>query len=266
VTPARGPMDQRVDQRVLVGTSGFSYPPWRGSFYPADLPTRAMLGYYASQLATVEINNTFYRQPTESLLAGWAAQVPETFRFALKAPQRITHQLRLREAAEPTTRFCAVARTLGPRLGPLLFQLPPWDRFDDARLGAFLDSLPPGVEAAFEFRHESWFTDATYAVLRAHGAALCIAEADDFATPLVATAGFGYLRLRREDYAEADLAAWARRIRETREWERVHVYLKHEESGRGPALARALLACLGSEGGPPSGGASRRRRKSSADS
>jgi uncharacterized protein YecE (DUF72 family) len=248
--------------RVLVGTSGFSYPPWRGSFYPEDLPTRAMLGFYATQLGTVEINNTFYRQPSEALLAGWASQVPEGFRLALKAPQRITHHLHLREAGEPTTRFCAVARTLGERLGPLLFQLPPWDRGDAGRLEAFLGSLPAGVDAAFEFRHPSWFADATYEVLRAHGAALCIAEADDFATPFVPTAPFGYLRLRRRDYADAALDAWAQRIRDTRQWDRVHVYLKHEESGRGPALARALMAQLGAASGTPTEGARSGRRRS----
>jgi uncharacterized protein YecE (DUF72 family) len=227
--------------RVLVGTSGFSYPSWRGAFYPEDLPASRCLAFYAERFGTVEINNTFYRMPTEKLLAGWAAQVPEGFRFALKAPQRITHQLRLRDAGEPASRFCALATTLGTRQGPLLFQLPPNLRADVPRLAAFLALLPAGVEAAFEFRHESWLADATYEALAARGAALCVAEGEALAAPVVATAPFGYLRLRREDYAPAEIDAWARRIAETRRWERVHVYFKHDDAGRAAAFARALL-------------------------
>jgi uncharacterized protein YecE (DUF72 family) len=230
--------------RVLVGTSGFSYPAWRGTFYPEDLPAREMLAFYARALGTVEINHTFRRLPTPALLAGWAGQTPTGFRFALKAPQRITHVLRLRDADEITGEFCRAARRLGPKLGPLFFQLPPYLRFDGARLRDFLAILPAGVEPAFEFRHPSWFTDETYDLLTRHRAALCIADSEDLSTPPVATAPFGYLRLRRADYAEGDLAAWAERIRDTPRWKRVYVYLKHEDSGRGPALARALLARL----------------------
>ena len=230
--------------RVLVGTSGFSYPAWRGSFYPDDLPGREMLRYYARALGTVEINHTFRRLPTPALLTGWARQTPTGFRFALKAPQRITHVLRLRDAGEITAAFCRAATGLGPKLGPLLFQLPPYFRFDAARLGDFLASLPRGLEPTFEFRHESWFNDQTYDLLGQHRAALCIAEADDLATPPVPTAPFGYLRLRRADYGDADLDRWAARVREVATWKRVYVYFKHEESGRGPALARAFLARL----------------------
>ena len=230
--------------RVLVGTSGFSYPAWRGTFYPDELPAREMLAFYARALGTVEINHTFRRLPTPALLVGWAHQTPTGFRFALKAPQRITHLLRLRDAGEITGEFCRTARRLGPKLGPLLFQLPPYLRFDGARLRDFLAILPAGVEPAFEFRHASWFTDETYDLLARHRAALCIADSDDLSTPPVATAPFGYLRLRRADYADVELGAWADRIRETTRWKRVYVYLKHEESGPGPALARALLARL----------------------
>jgi uncharacterized protein YecE (DUF72 family) len=229
---------------VLAGTSGFSYPPWRGAFYPDDLPAREMLAFYARQLATVEINNTFYRLPTRELVTGWASQVPAAFRFALKAPQRITHQLRLREAGEVTRTFCDVATRLGAKLGPLLFQLPPHLRFDAARLADFLAVLPPGLEPAFEFRNDTWFVDETWTLLAKHRAALCIADAETLTTPVVATAPFGYLRLRREDYGEADLDAWAARIRETARWKRVYVYFKHEDGARGPALAKALLARL----------------------
>ncbi len=231
--------------RILVGTSGFSYPSWRGAFYPQDLPASRFLPYYAEHFATVEINNTFHRMPTEKLLAGWAAQVPEEFRFALKAPQRITHQLRLRDAAEPAGRFCALAATLGARLGPLLFQLPPTLRADVPRLADFLAGLPAGAEVAFEFRHPSWLADATWAALAARGAALCVADGEALAAPVVATAPFGYLRLRRETYADADLDAWAERIATTPRWERVYVYFKHDDAGQAAAYARALLDRLG---------------------
>lgn len=231
--------------RVLVGTSGFSYPAWRGTFYPEELPAKEMLAYYARELATVEINNTFYRLPTPALLTGWSRQTPPAFRFALKAPQRIAHQLRLRDAEEITRTFCGLAAKLGPKLGPLLFQLPPYLRFDAARLADFLAVLPPKIEVAFEFRSDGWFNDETYALLTKHRAALCIADAEALSTPAVATAPFGYLRLRRADYTAADLDTWAARVRDTARWKRAYVYFKHEETGRGPALARDFLARLG---------------------
>jgi uncharacterized protein YecE (DUF72 family) len=231
--------------RILVGTSGFSYPAWRGTFYPAEVAPAEMLRFYAGVFQTVEINNSFYRLPTASVLAGWRRQTTAAFRFALKAPQRITHQLRLRDAEELTTRFVTLAQTLGDQCGPLLFQLPPHLRADAARLADFLSAMPPRTEAAFEFRHPSWFVDETYELLARHRVALCIAEADGLATPLVATAPYGYLRLRRDDYTDAALADWARRIREMTRWKRAYVYLKHDEAGRAPALARALLDALG---------------------
>jgi uncharacterized protein YecE (DUF72 family) len=231
-------------QAVLVGTSGFSYPAWRGTFYPQDLPAREMLSFYARALGTVEINHTFRRLPTPALLTGWGRQTPPGFRFGLKAPQRITHILKLRDAGDVTREFCRVAEGLGPKLGPLLFQLPPYMRADTARLDDFLSTLPAKLEPAFEFRHQSWFTDGTYAVLERHRTALCIADSEDLSTPPVATAPFGYLRLRRDDYDDADLQAWVRRVAETTRWKRVYVYFKHEESGRGPALARSFIDAL----------------------
>ncbi len=230
--------------RVLIGTSGYSYTAWRGSFYPDGMPARDMLPFYARALGTVEINHTFHRLPTPELVGSWARQVPPGFRFALKAPQRITHHLRLRDAGEVTAAFCKIASGLKTKLGPLLFQLPPYLRCDLGRLGDFLGALPAGVEAAFEFRHESWFNDETYAVLGEHRAALCIADAEGLSTPAVATAPFGYLRLRRQDYGEAEIAAWAARVRDTTTWKHAYVYFKHEDSGRGPELARMLLAHL----------------------
>lgn len=227
--------------RLFVGTSGFSYAAWRGRFYPDDLPASKMLHFYARELGTVEINHTFHRLPTPTLLEGWARETPPAFRFALKAPQRITHQLRLKDAAETTLAFCTVARRLGRRLGPLLFQLPPHLRFDAARLGDFLATLPAGLEYAFEFRSEGWFNDETYALLSRHRGALCIADAENLATPLVPTAPFGYLRLRREDYTEGDLDTWAERICATASWKRVYAYFKHEDGARGTTLARGLM-------------------------
>ncbi len=230
--------------RVVAGTSGFSYPAWRGRFYPEDLPASKMLDFYARTLGTVEINNTFYRQPTAALLEAWAGETPPTFRFALKAPQRITHQLRLKDASEPALAFCNVARRLGRRLGPLLFQLPPYLRFDAARLRDFLAVLPAGLEYAFEFRSEGWLNEETYGLLARRRVALCIADSEAIATPLVATAPFGYLRLRREDYGEGEVADWVERIRGTTTWKRVYVYFKHEDGARGTTLARMLMERL----------------------
>ena len=227
----------------LVGTSGFSYPAWRGPFYPEKLPAAGMLGFYATAFPAVEINNTFYRMPAPTMLASWVAQTPAHFRFALKAPQQITHRLRLKEAAEPTREFVRRSEALGDKRGPLLFQLPPNLKADHGRLETFLAALPAGLEPAFEFRHESWFRDETWTLLRAHGAALCIAQTDELDTPLVATAAFGYVRLRRE-YEPAALADWAARVRAVEGWQRVYVFLKHDE-GQAPALARGFVEALG---------------------
>ena len=231
--------------RVLAGTSGFSYPAWRGSFYPDELPAREMLRFYARALATVEINHTFHRLPTPELLTGWARQTPAGFRFALKAPQRITHVLRLRDAGEVTAAFCRAAAGLGPKLGPLLFQLPPNFKKATDRLGDLLAQLPPGLRAALEFRHASWFDDETYALLRARNAALCVADTEDGTTPTVATADWGYVRLRAVEYADDALNAWIATLRRVGGgWREAFVFFKHEESGSGPALARRLVDLL----------------------
>ena len=230
--------------RVLVGTSGFSYAAWRPAFYPPEVPAAGMLKYYAGAFDTVEINHSFYRMPTPSLLAGWRRQVAPRFRFALKAPQRITHQRRLRDCNELTQDFVKLAGTLGASLGPLLFQLPPHLKADVPRLAELVGVLPSNVEVAFEFRHPSWFADDTYAVLREHKCALCIADTDEQTTPLVSTAPFGYVRLRRLDYPPEALAAWAAQLTGTAGWKRVYVYVKHDEAGRAPALARTLVAAF----------------------
>ena len=227
--------------RLFVGTSGFSYKEWKGTFYPEDLPASGMLRYYAERLNAVEINNTFYRMPRPEMLAQWAEQVPPGFVFVLKASQRITHQQRLKEAGDSVDYFFRTAATLGNRLGPTLFQLPPNLKKDLPRLEAFLAVLPAGVRAAFEFRHASWFDDDVYAALSARAAALCLAEDEELATPLVATTGWGYARLRRQDYASEDLARRSADYGQ-KAWSELYVFFKHEEGGRGPALAREFAA------------------------
>ena len=229
---------------VRVGTSGYSYAEWKGNFYPEKIAAKDMLGYYAGRFPTVEINNTFYRMPKEELLNGWAGQVPESFTFVLKASQRITHIKRLKECGELLTYLFRVSATLGARLGPLLFQLPPNFRKDVPRLADFFQQMPERRRVAFEFRHASWFDDETFATLRANGAALCVADTgEEPAAPLVATTDWGYLRLRREDFGDPELRDWARRIRE-QPWSDAFVFLKHEEEGRGPRLAARLIEFL----------------------
>lgn len=198
-----------------------------------------MLAHYAGRLETVEANATFYRMPRPEMLAGWRAEVPAGFVFALKAPRRVTHVRRLRDVEGELAAFYAAAAELGASLGPVLYQLPPSLKRDLPRLEDFLATLPSGGRAAFEFRDASWLEDETLAALSSHGAAACAVDAREGATPLVATADFGYVRLRREDYAAADLRAWAERILSQR-WSEAFVYFKHEDQARGPALAAAL--------------------------
>jgi uncharacterized protein YecE (DUF72 family) len=234
--------------RVLVGTSGYSYKEWKGPFYPDRLPAAEMLHFYAGKLGTVEINNTFYRMPSAHLLGEWASQVPEGFVFALKAPQRITHQMRLKDAAETTGVFVRMARTLVTKLGPVVFQLPPFFKKDTPRLADFLATWPADLRVAFEFRHPSWFADDVYETLRSNKAALCAAESDDLASPVVSTTDWGYLRLRRTEYSEADLEAWTSRIL-SQKWKEAFAYVKHDE-GNAPALAARLIERLARAPGP----------------
>jgi uncharacterized protein YecE (DUF72 family) len=228
---------------VRVGTSGWNYTAWRGSFYPPDMKPAGMLAYYAERFSTVEVNNTFYRMPTASLVESWAATVPARFTFVLKAPQRITHFARLRDVDEPVRVFCDTARILGPKLGPLFFQLPPNFKADTGRLADVLALLPPDVRAAFEFRNPTWFTDEVYTRLAARNAALCIADNDDGATPALATADWGYLRLRATGYADGDLRGWLATMHRIGErWRDAHVFFKHEDEGTGPALGARLMS------------------------
>jgi len=235
---------------VSVGTSGYAYKEWKGTFYPADLPADGMLRWYAGRLRAVEINNTFYRMPSEKVLLGWAAEVPDGFTFVLKASQRITHRKRLKDAGEELAYFLRTANVLGPKLGPTLFQLPPNLKKDLPRLRDFLALVPRGWRAALEFRHASWLDDEVFDALKAHNAALCIADADPeegetdpLVIPTVATADWGYLRLRRAAYQPADLARWAATIT-SQAWGDAYVFFKHEDAGAGPKLAAEFTALL----------------------
>ncbi|MGE0446275.1 MAG: DUF72 domain-containing protein [Vicinamibacterales bacterium] len=230
---------------IWVGTSGYNYPEWKGSFYPEKLPAAKMLPYYAERFPTVEINYTFYRAPNEKILEGWHKATPEAFKLTLKAPRRITHDARLLDCGDRVRQFLETAATLGPKLGALLFQLPPNLKKDVALLDAFLDTFPPRVCAAFEFRHESWLADDVYERLRTKNLALCVADSARLSTPVEVTADYGYFRLRDEGYTEADIARWAEVIQaRTAGCSDVFVYFKHEEEGKGPEFAKLLMSHL----------------------
>lgn len=225
---------------IWIGTSGFQYPEWKGKFYPRELPVAKMLGFYAERFPTTEINYTFRRIPSADAIANWASGTPAGFRFSFKAPQRITHQARLVDCAETLNRFVEAIAPMKRRLGVILFQLPPNFKKDAARLEAFMETLPRKMKYAFEFRHESWFDDETFELLGKRGSALCIAESEELATPPVATAAFGYLRLRREDYRPAQLRKWAKFV-EAQKWREAFVYFKHEERAVGPEFAAQFV-------------------------
>jgi len=230
---------------IRIGTSGYNYPEWRGSFYPEKFPTKQMLPYYAERFSTVEINYTFYRMPNAKTVAGWDAETPAGFSFTLKAPQRITHIARLREIDDALRYFLHTTAGLGPKLGPVLFQLPPNFKKDLGRLESLLGKLPSGLRCAFEFRHESWFADDVYARLRAANAALCVADTEEATTPLEVTADWGYFRLRDQGYTADDLRQWSGTIQRLGDkWRDAFVYFKHEEAGTGPAFAKQLQAFL----------------------
>ena len=224
-----------------VGTSGYSYKEWKGNFYPEDLPAKEMLLYYSRRLPAVEINNTFYRLPQATMIENWRAQVPDEFRFSIKATQRITHIKRLNNVAEETKYLLDTSRLLGECLGVVLFQLPPNMKKDSGRLKSFLELLPSDTRAAFEFRHESWFDDETFDLLREKDRALVVSDTDDKPlSEIISTAGWGYLRLRRTAYDENDLADWMKRVKDQK-WEDAFVFFKHEDEGIGPKLAAQFL-------------------------
>jgi uncharacterized protein YecE (DUF72 family) len=239
--------------RAFVGTSGFAYKEWKGGFYPERLKPADMLGSYSSRLTAVEINYTFNRFPTETLLAGWAAKTPAEFSFALKAPRRITHELRFASPVEPVERFVTAARTLRSRLGPILFQTPPNFAADPARLEGLLAALPGDVRAAFEFRHPSWDSDEIRSMLAGSGAAWCAADTDGTpATVHRASSTHAYLRLRRDAYDDDELASWTAVISEmVADGLDVHCYFRHTDDGRGATYALALLERLREQGAEP---------------
>jgi uncharacterized protein YecE (DUF72 family) len=231
-----------MPMNLYAGTSGYSYKEWKGYFYPAKIPNDEMLAFYGGKLPAVEINNTFYRLPKRELLANWAGQVPGGFRFAIKAAQKISHMKRLKNADEETGYLMDVVGELGDKLGVVFFQLPPNFKQDLERLEAFLDTLPEKIPVAFEFRHTSWFDDPVYKLLEKHNVALCLADADgELEVPLVSTADWGYLRLRRPDYTPAELQEWRNWVDE-QAWKNAFVFFKHEDAGAGPKMATEFLS------------------------
>lgn len=233
--------------RLRSGTSGFSYAEWKGTFYPEKARSKDFLRLFSAQIDCVEVNNTFYRMPKPALFEDWAQQVPDGFSFVVKAPQRITHHQKLENSEDNVAHLWQVAQSLGPRLGPVLFQLPPYLRRDLDRLRRFVAALPAGMRAVVEFRHRSWFEDdATYDVLRERGVALCFSDVDPKSEddpgldqPFLSTANFGYLRLRREQYDASGLRTWIAKAR-TQPWQELFVFFKHEPTA--PRYALELRA------------------------
>lgn len=231
---------------LWIGTSGFQYPEWKGTFYPEDLPASKMLPFYAERFSTTEINYTFRRIPSAKTIDGWWKTTPQRFKFSLKAPQKITHFAKLRGCGDTLRYFFQVISDLEAKLGPVLFQLPPAFKKDASVLASFLEEIPPGMRATFEFRHDSWFDDEVFALLKNKNIALCLAESEKLNAPIVATADYGYLRLRREDYQASDVERWAEAVRAQKNtWSDAFVYFKHEESGIGPKLAAQMLGIVG---------------------
>lgn len=236
---------------LWIGTSGFQYAEWKGTFYPTDLPASKMLAYYSERFSTTEVNYTFHRIPSGKTIENWWKGTPERFKFSLKAPQKVTHFAKLRNCGDTLRYFHQVISDLEKKLGPVLFQLPPTLKKDVALMEAFVADIPAGMKAAFEFRDPSWFDDETYAILRAKNLALCIADSEKLSTPDLATADYGYLRLRREDYQDADVIRWSETIKaRAGVWSEAFVYFKHEESGIGPKFAKQLIELLGGSAAP----------------
>jgi uncharacterized protein YecE (DUF72 family) len=233
-----------------IGTSGFQYPEWKGLFYPKELSLSRMLQFYAAHFLTTEINYTFRSIPSAKALANWSDKTPLQFKLSFKAPQTITHFARLHECEEAVKLFNRTISQLGEKLGVILFQLPPNFAKDSNRLKSFLQVIPPGLRTAFEFRHLSWFDEETFSLLRQHNVALCIAETEDFPTPRVITADFGYLRLRREDYTPLNIRKWAAFVADQKSnWSDVYIYFKHEEKAVGPKFAEQMGKALKLEQG-----------------
>ncbi len=229
---------------IYIGTSGYSYKEWKGSFYPEDIKADKMLSFYAEQFSTVEINNTFYRMPQKSVLEMWEKQVPKEFRFSIKAPQRITHIKRLKEVEDDNKYFIDVIKTLGKKLGIVLFQFPPYFKKNIELLQNFINIFPKNISAAFEFRHESWFEDDVYTCLKDRNFPLCLSETDEEPDiDIISTANEGYLRLRKSDYTKSEIKKWSDKINK-QNWEKAFVFFKHEDGAKGPKFARQLIELL----------------------
>ena len=229
-------------KNLYVGTSGYSYKEWKGSFYPEKLAAKDMLPYYAERLKAVELNNTFYRLPQRSMVESWKSQVPDNFRFSVKASQRITHFKRLKEAEEATKLMLDTVSALDEQLGVVLFQLPPNMKKDLERLDSFLKILPENIKVAFEFRHPAWFEDDVLNLLKDHNRALCVSDTDDLPCNRIdKTADWGYLRLRRVNYPETELKEWVKRIK-AQKWSDTYVFFKHEDEATGPKLAAQFVS------------------------
>jgi uncharacterized protein YecE (DUF72 family) len=227
--------------KLYVGTSGYSYKEWKGSFYPEKIPAAEMLSYYAARLPAVELNNTFYRMPRAELIESWKTQVPKDFRFSVKATQSITHYRRLKDAGAQTKQMLETVSAFGDRLGVVYFRLPEDMKKDVERLKTFLKDLPADVPVAFDFRHPTWFDDEVFELLRSYNRAACVSDTDEQPVDHIdKTADWGYLRLRRVNYSRADLAAWIERIRAQR-WKKAFVFFKHEDEGTGPKLAAQFI-------------------------
>jgi uncharacterized protein YecE (DUF72 family) len=229
---------------ILIGTSGYDYDEWRGSFYPEELRKKDRLSYYASKFASVEINATYYRKPSRKSLDNWGSQVPEGFRFSFKGWQRITHQARLKDCAPLVDSFMTELRAMGQRLGPVLYGLPPNFKKDVPLLREFLNGLPRDMMSAFEFRHDSWFADDTWQALRDNNVALCINDMEEISAPFERTASHGYLRLRRADYPLSELEKWAKKIESAGFGNDVFIYFKHEDEAKGPGFAEQMKKLL----------------------
>ena len=222
---------------IYVGTSGYAYKEWKGKFYPEKISPKEMLRFYSERLNAVEINNTFYRMPKESVLASWAEQVPNGFVFALKAPQVITHLKRLRYVSDETGYLFKTLSVLDRKLGPVLFQFPKSFRADRTALEDFLAQIPRDMASAFEFRNPSWLDDEILDLLRKKGASLCIADWDeDPAHEIISTTSWGYLRLRRSDYTDTELSQWMEKVL-SQKWEKAFVFFKHEDEAGGAEMA-----------------------------
>jgi len=248
--------------KIHVGTSGYAYKEWKGKFYPEKIPPKEMLRFYSERFRTVEINNTFYHMPTESVLSSWAEQVPGDFVFALKAPQVITHLKRLGNVSRETEYLFTALSVLGRKLGPVLFQFPKIFRADRTKLQDFLSLIPRDTALAFEFRSPSWLEDEILDLLRKNGASLCTADADENPVhEIISTAAWGYLRLRRSDYTDADLSQWLERIL-AQKWERAFVFFKHEEEAKGPETATRFRELIDSRFNEKKNNTARIRRAS----